>query len=46
MGQITTLARSLLTGGIGVQDARRLINEANKGGITDAEKAELRGLIT
>ncbi|MBI3184572.1 MAG: hypothetical protein HYZ28_20750 [Myxococcales bacterium] len=46
MGQISDLARTLLRGGIGVRDARTLIEKAKVDGVTDAEKAELRSLLT
>lgn len=46
MGQITTLARSLVRYGLSTKDVNLLIAEAKKGGVTAEEKAELQALLT
>ena len=46
MGQITTLARSLVRFGLSNKDVSKIIAEAKKGGVTAEEKAELQTLLT
>ena len=46
MGQITTLARSLVRFGLSVTDVNKIITSAKTGGVTAEEKTELQSLLT